>query len=116
MPQGDARDADHKPLLWIRIGRSISIPCGSSGRSPSTARSAARLARFGYSQPAISQHLRRAETRLGTPLVVRAGLGVRFTEPGQVVARHAFAVALDAASSTLVPRLLHQAMDRIALE
>src|SRR5215207_877676 len=44
---------------------------------------------LGYSQPAISQHLRRAEARLGVPLLVRAGRGVRLTEPGQVLARHA---------------------------
>jgi len=86
---------------------------------------------LGYSQPAISQHLRRAEARLGAPLVVRAGRGVRLTEPGQVIARHAIAItsAFDAAggelaelvgvrtgtvrlaafptaSSTLIPRLL----------
>jgi molybdate transport repressor ModE-like protein len=86
---------------------------------------------LGFSQPAISQHLRRAETRLGVPLVVRAGRGVRLTEPGQVIARHAITItsALDAAngdlaelvglaagtvrvaafptaSSTLIPRLL----------
>ncbi|WBU38419.1 LysR family transcriptional regulator [Homoserinibacter sp. YIM 151385] len=88
---------------------------------------------LGYSQPAISQHLRRAETRLGTPLVLRSGRGVRLTEPGLVLARHAHAIgsALDAAggelaelvglragsvriaafptaSSTLVPRLLRE--------
>ncbi|MEO5920773.1 MAG: LysR family transcriptional regulator [Pseudolysinimonas sp.] len=88
---------------------------------------------LGYSQPAISQHLRRAEARLGVPLLVRAGRGVRLTEPGQVLARHAIAIssAMDAAngeladllglrtgtvrlagfptaSSTLVPRLLRR--------
>lgn len=88
---------------------------------------------LGYSQPAISQHLRRAEQRLGVPLLVRAGRGVRLTEPGQVLARHAIAIssAMDAAngeladlmglrtgtvrvaafpsaSSTLVPRLLRR--------
>lgn len=86
---------------------------------------------LGYSQPAISQHLRRAEAKLGMPLVTRAGRGVRLTEAGQVLARHAITItsALDAArgdltelvgmrtgtvriaafptaSSTIVPRLL----------
>ena len=58
---------------------------------------------LGYSQPAISQHLRRSEARLGTPLVVRSGRGVRLSEAGQVVARHAVAItsALDAASGDL---------------
>jgi DNA-binding transcriptional LysR family regulator len=58
---------------------------------------------LGYSQPAISQHLRRAESRLGVPLVIRAGRGVRLTEPGAVLARHAISIssALDAASGEL---------------
>jgi DNA-binding transcriptional LysR family regulator len=86
---------------------------------------------LGYSQPALSQHLRRAERRLGAPLVVRAGRSVRLTEAGRVVARHsspvlaALAVAEDelghlaalatgtirlagfpSASSTIVPALM----------
>jgi DNA-binding transcriptional LysR family regulator len=86
---------------------------------------------LGYSQPAISQHLKRLEARLGMPLVARVGRSVRLTEAGRVLARHASTVttALDAAageladlqglrsgrvrlaafpsaSSTLVPRLL----------
>ncbi|MEQ1735801.1 MAG: LysR family transcriptional regulator, partial [Rhodoglobus sp.] len=108
-------------LHSIRIVRAIS--------EHGTISAAARA--LGYSQPAVSQHLRRAEARLGVPLVVRAGRGVRLTEPGQVIARHAIAItsALDAAngdladlvglaagtvrvagfptaSSTLIPRLL----------
>ncbi|CAN5564639.1 LysR family transcriptional regulator [soil metagenome] len=88
---------------------------------------------LGYSQPAVSQHLRRAEARLGVPLLVRAGRGVRLTEPGQVLARHAIAIssameaangeladlvglrtgtvrlaAFPSASSTLIPRLLRR--------
>lgn len=115
-------DAD-LDLHSIRIVRAISEHGTISG--------AARA--LGYSQPAISQHLKRVESRLGMPLVVRAGRGVRLTEPGQVLARHAIAItsALDAAngelgdlvglaagvvrlaafptaSSTLVPRLLQR--------
>ncbi|AYF99588.1 LysR family transcriptional regulator [Protaetiibacter intestinalis] len=58
---------------------------------------------LGYSQPAVSQHLRRAEQRLGLPLVMRAGRGVRLTEPGMVLARHAQTIgsAMDAASGEL---------------
>ena len=65
---------------------------------------------LGYSQPAISQHLRRSEARLGTPLVIRSGRGVRLSEAGQVVARHAVAItsALDAATEYA----LHQALGR----
>lgn len=58
---------------------------------------------LGYSQPAISQHLQRAEARLSLPLVTRVGRSVRLTEAGQVLARHALAItsALDAASGDL---------------
>lgn len=58
---------------------------------------------LGFSQPAISQHLKRLEGRLGVPLVERVGRGVRLTEAGRVLARHAPAVmtALDAAAGEL---------------
>jgi DNA-binding transcriptional LysR family regulator len=58
---------------------------------------------LGYSQPALSQHLRRAERRLGAPLLLRNGRSVRLTEPGRVVARHSSAVlaALAAAEEEL---------------
>lgn len=46
---------------------------------------AARL--LGYSQPAISQHLRRAEPRLGVPLVARADRVSRLTDAGRVILR-----------------------------
>jgi len=59
----------------------------------------AAAAVLGYSQPAVSQHLRRLERRLGTALLERAGRTVRLTEAGQVLARHGATVtaALDAA-------------------
>jgi len=62
---------------------------------------AARL--LGYSQPAVSQQLRRLERRAGMPIVERVGRGVRLTEAGHVLARHAVAVttALDAAAGDL---------------
>jgi molybdate transport repressor ModE-like protein len=44
---------------------------------------------LGLSQPAVSQQVRRMERRLGTALVERAGRGVRLTEAGRVLARHA---------------------------
>lgn len=54
---------------------------------------------LGYTQPAISQMVRRLEQRTGTVLVERIGRNVRLTEAGQVLARHATPVlaALDAA-------------------
>lgn len=53
---------------------------------------------LGLTQPAASQQLRGVERVLGTPVVVRAGRGVRLTEAGLVLARNAVAVqsALDA--------------------
>ncbi|WP_170205961.1 LysR family transcriptional regulator [Klugiella xanthotipulae] len=41
------------------------------------------------SQPAVSQQIKNAETRLGIPLVERVGRGVRLTEAGGILARHA---------------------------
>ena len=52
---------------------------------------AAALA-LGYSQPAVSQMVRRLEQRTGTALVERVGRSVRLTEAGQVLARHAVSV------------------------
>jgi len=108
-------------LQSVRIVRAISETGSITG--------AAR--KLGYSQPAISQHLQRAEARLGLPLVARVGRSVRLTDAGAVLARHSLAItsALDAAegelsdlaglrsgtvrlaafptaSSTIVPRLL----------
>lgn len=54
---------------------------------------------LGYTQPAVSQMVRRLEQRTGTALVERVGRSVRLTEAGEVLARHAGPVlkALDAA-------------------
>ena len=49
----------------------------------------AAAASLGYTQPAISQMVRRLEQRTGTVLVERVGRNVRLTEAGQVLARHA---------------------------
>ncbi len=92
---------------------------------------------LGYSQPAISQMVRRLEERTGTALVERLGRSVRLTEAGTVLARHADPVlgAIEAAeaevaaiaglragrvrlmafpssSSTLVPRALSLVKER----
>jgi molybdate transport repressor ModE-like protein len=108
-------------LQTVRIVRAIA----DTGSITSAAKS------LGYSQPAISQHLQRAESRLELPLVTRVGRSVRLTEAGALLARHAIAItsAIDAAegdladlaglrtgtvrlaafptaSSTIVPRLL----------
>ncbi|QKJ19231.1 LysR family transcriptional regulator [Microbacterium hominis] len=59
--------------------------------------------RLGYSQPAISQQLKRLELRVGAALVERVGRSVRLTEAGRVLARHATAVStvLEAAAGEL---------------
>jgi DNA-binding transcriptional LysR family regulator len=58
---------------------------------------------LGYSQPAVSQQLRRFEERTGIALVERVGRGIRLTQSGRVLARHANAVAtaLEAAAGEL---------------
>ncbi|WP_316300759.1 LysR family transcriptional regulator, partial [Clavibacter michiganensis] len=58
---------------------------------------------LGYSQPAVSQMLARAERRLGHDLVLRGARGGTLTEPGRVLAEHAPAVeaALAAAREDL---------------
>src|ERR1700709_1177073 len=85
-------DAD-LDLHSIRIVRAIA----ETGSITAAARE------LGFSQPAISQHLQRTEARLGVPLVIRAGRGIRLTEAGQLLARHAVTIAsaLDAASGDL---------------
>lgn len=63
----------------------------------------AAAARLGYSQPAASQQLRRAEQRAGHPLVARTGRSLVLTEAGRRLAEHAVHVqaALDAARQDL---------------
>ncbi|PCN47199.1 LysR family transcriptional regulator [Curtobacterium sp. 'Ferrero'] len=58
---------------------------------------------LGYSQPAVSQLLSRAERRLGHDLVLRGGRGATLTASGRVLAEHALSVeaALTAAREDL---------------
>lgn len=71
---------------------------------------------LGYSQPALSQHLRRAENRLGAPLVLRSGRGIRLTEPGRVVARHSGPIlATLAAADDELARLVEHAAGTVRL-
>ncbi|WP_036298045.1 LysR family transcriptional regulator [Microbacterium sp. C448] len=92
---------------------------------------------LGVSQPAISQHLQRTESKLGVALVVRTGRAITLTDAGRALAAQS-AIALDAldvafaeiealaqmrsgtvrlvgfpsASSTLVPALISTLRDR----
>jgi DNA-binding transcriptional LysR family regulator len=56
---------------------------------------------LGTTQPAISQHIQRAERRLGLTLIVRRGRSIELTEAGRVLGQHAVGVldALAQASS-----------------
>lgn len=58
---------------------------------------------LGYSQPAVSQQIRRLETRLGMAVVERVGRRMRLTEAGRILARHATSIttALGAAAGEL---------------
>ena len=48
---------------------------------------------LGYTQPAVTHHLRRLEREVGTALVTRAGRGVRLTDAGRALVPHADALA-----------------------
>ncbi len=80
-------------LQSLRIVRAIADTGSITGAADS----------LGYSQPAISQHVRRLEQRLGVAVVERVGRGVRLTEAGRVLAKHAptVALAVDAAAEEL---------------
>ena len=43
---------------------------------------------LGMSQPAVSQRIKRVETRLGVPVIERSGRGIRLTSAGQILAEH----------------------------
>ncbi len=66
-------------LIFAEVAR-----CGSIG-------SAARA--LGWSQPAVSQHLRALERQAGCALLLRSPSGVSLTEPGRVLLARAEAVA-----------------------
>ncbi|MEU4497975.1 LysR family transcriptional regulator [Streptomyces sp. NBC_00210] len=53
---------------------------------------------LGYTQPAITQQMKALERDVGTPLFVRVGRGIRLTEAGQALSRHA-TVILDTLSA-----------------
>jgi molybdate transport repressor ModE-like protein len=63
-------------------------------REVSRAGSLAGAARtLGWTQPAVSQHIRRLERDCGSPLVVREGRGVVLTETAVALVRHGDAIA-----------------------
>lgn len=93
-------------LPMIRVLRAIDDAGSITG--------AARV--LGYSQPAVSQSLQRAEARLGVPLVQRLGRSVRLTEAGAIVSAAAGPVegALAEASAALA-RIIDARMGHVAI-
>ncbi|WP_431677684.1 LysR family transcriptional regulator [Kitasatospora sp. KL5] len=58
---------------------------------------------LGYTQPAITQQMKALERSVGVPLFTRAGRGLRLTEAGEALARHAETIldSLDSAQQQL---------------
>lgn len=63
----------------------------------------ATAAALGLSQPAISQRIKRVETRLTVPLIERSGRGIRLTNAGKILADHGRTVVreIDAAVAAI---------------
>lgn len=63
----------------------------------------AAAASLGLSQPAVSQRIKRVETRLSVPLIERQGRGIRLTTAGNILAEHARTVVaeIDAALAAI---------------
>ncbi|MFF2275555.1 ABC transporter substrate-binding protein [Agromyces sp. NPDC058126] len=65
---------------------------------------------LGFSQPTITQHVQRLESRLGTPLVARTARSASLTAIGQLLAAHAPRIdaSLTAAATELARALGHR--------
>ncbi|WP_336992987.1 LysR family transcriptional regulator [Leucobacter sp. VD1] len=63
----------------------------------------AAAASLGLSQPAVSQRIKRVETRLAVPLIERSGRGIRLTTAGRILADHGRTVVaeIDAALAAI---------------
>lgn len=63
----------------------------------------ATAASLGLSQPAVSQRIKRVETRLAVPLIERSGRGIRLTTAGNILADHGRTVVseIDAALAAI---------------
>ncbi|MET7694509.1 LysR family transcriptional regulator [Streptomyces sp. NPDC005483] len=69
----------------------------------------AAAASLGFTQPAVSYQMRQLQQAVGVPLVVKAGRGLRLTETGRSLTRHADVIfsalrAADQEVSSLVAR------------
>ena len=63
-------------------------------RWPGPARSARAARELGWTQPAVSQHLRALERSAGCALLLRGAGGVELTEPGRMLLARADALAV----------------------
>lgn len=72
--------------------------------------------RLGYTQPAVSQHIRALEKSVATPLFIRVGRHMQLTDAGELLARHGTRILgdLDAAQQQ-VATLSHLASGRVRL-
>lgn len=63
----------------------------------------ATAGQLGLSQPAVSQRIKRVETRLAVPLIERSGRGIRLTPAGRILAEHGRTVVseIDAALAAI---------------
>jgi len=63
----------------------------------------AAAAALGLSQPAVSQRIKRVETKLAVPLIERQGRGIRLTTAGNILAEHGRTVVaeIDAALAAI---------------
>lgn len=80
----DELDLDPRSLVVLHL----------VGRAGSLSGAAREL---GWTHPAVSQHVRQLERRVGTALVERSGRGVRLTPAGAELCRHADALAAELA-------------------
>ncbi|MEU1625070.1 LysR family transcriptional regulator [Streptomyces sp. NPDC020096] len=62
---------------------------------------------LGYTQPAVTQQMKALERAIGIPLFTRAGRGLKLTEAGQALSRHAEVILDDLATA-------HQQLDALA--
>ncbi|WP_083426951.1 LysR family transcriptional regulator [Geodermatophilus obscurus] len=88
--QADLCDSRPKRCLDVTVDPRRLLVFREVARAGSLAGAARSL---GWTQPAVSQQVRRLEAETGTPLVVREGRGVALTEAGRVLLRHAEGVA-----------------------
>ncbi|WP_246258349.1 LysR family transcriptional regulator [Amycolatopsis anabasis] len=71
---------------------------------------------LGYTQPAVSQQMRALERAVGTPLTVKAGRKVVFTDAGRELLRHAEVVLRDiAAAETSLAAIAGRRAGRVRL-